>query len=426
MNPDRSDRAHHALHNDESYLRAALGNVLDGIIGINEECLIETFNPAAERIFGYAAAEVMGRNIKILMPEPYQGEHDAYVQNYLRTGQARIIGIGREVHGLRRDGHVFPMDLAVSETRWNGERKFIGIVRDITERKNAEEALLKLNEELEMRVSLRTAELHELNKALHASLTDLRTTQDRLVQSEKMAALGTLVSGVAHEINTPVGICVTAASYLELKINQLSGRIETGDLTHDALQKYLRTMTEAVASISTNLNRAAELVKSFKQVAVDQASEEKRHFELKDYIGKVLLSLRPKYKRTSHSIEVNGPAIEISSYPGALSQIITNMVINSLTHGFEGIENGLIVMEVARSAAQCTLRYSDNGRGIPPENINKIYDPFFTTRRSQESSGLGLHIVYNLVRGRLKGWIECSSTVGQGTAFTITFPCNAP
>jgi PAS domain S-box-containing protein len=135
MNPDRSDRAHHALHNDESYLRAALGNVLDGIIGINEECLIETFNPAAERIFGYAAAEVMGRNIKILMPEPYQGEHDTYVQNYLRTGQARIIGIGREVHGLRRDGHVFPMDLAVSETRWNGERKFIGIVRDITERK---------------------------------------------------------------------------------------------------------------------------------------------------------------------------------------------------------------------------------------------------------------------------------------------------
>jgi PAS domain S-box-containing protein len=426
MNSDKSKRADKALYQNESYLEAALSNVLDGIISINEDGIVEAFNPAAERIFGFTAEEVIGRNINMLMPEPYQSEHDNYIKDYLRTGQARIIGIGREVHGLRKDGHIFPLDLAVSEANWNGGRKFIGIVRDITERKNAEAALLRLNEELETRVSNRTAELNELNKALRTSLADLRTTQDRLVQSEKMAAMGTLVSGVAHEINTPVGICVTAASYLEIKINELSGRIEDDDLNPDVLKKYLRTMTEAVASISSNLKRAAELVKSFKQVAVDQASEEKRRFELKDYIQKVLLSLRPKYKRTGHNIEVKGPVIEISSYPGALSQIITNLVINSLTHGFAGIDNGRIIIAVEQAGTQCTLHYSDNGHGIDPETITKIYDPFFTTRRSQESSGLGLHIVYNLVRRRLHGWIECTSTVGQGTAFNITFPCDAP
>ncbi len=426
MDPDRSPLADEALQRSQSYLKAVLDNILDGVISINEDRVVETFNPAAERIFGYTAAEVIGRNISMLMPEPYRSEHDTYVQNYLRTGHARIIGIGREVRGLRKNGQVFPLDLAVSETRWGGQRKFIGILRDITARKTTEEEMLRLNEELELRVSRRTTELQELNSALQTSLADLRRTQKQLVQSEKMAALGTLVSGVAHEINTPLGVCVTAASYLELKLSELSATIAGEALEPGALQKYLRTMTEALASITTNLNRAADLVKSFKQVAVDQVSEKKRRFALKDYIGKVLLSLRPKYRRTGHSVEVLGPEIEITGYPGALSQIVTNLVINSLIHGFEGVERGRIVLEVSRAGNQCTLRCSDNGRGIAPEHIARIWDPFFTTRRSQESSGLGLHIVYNLITSRLNGSIECTSALGGGTTFTITFACDTP
>lgn len=412
-----------ALERSQSYLQAVLDHVLDGIIGITEDRIVETFNAAAVRIFGYRAEEVIGQNVRMLMPEPYRSQHDTYVTNYLRTGNAKIIGIGREVRGRRKDGGTFPLDLAVSEMKMLGKRRFIGILRDITERKEAEEALHLLNEELEQRVIARTAELKEANQALERSLANLRQTQNQLVRTEKMAALGALVSGVAHEINTPVGVCVTATSYLELKTNELAVRLAENDLDPERARKYVKTATEALSSIMTNLNRAAELIKSFKQVAVDQATEDKRRFDLKEYIEMVLMSLRPKYKKSKHTLQVNcADKLEIYSYPGAFSQIITNLLVNSLIHGFEGVEKGTIALDLSVRGDRCVLRYSDDGRGIPEEILNKIYDPFFTTKRSQGGSGLGMHIVYNLVTQRLNGTIECSSSIGHGTAFTITFP----
>ena len=420
--PDNND-AHEALEKSESYLRAVLNHVLDGIISIDEDRVVETFNPAAERIFGYAAAEVIGQNVRMLMPEPYRSRHDSYVRNYLRTGNAKIIGIGREVRGRHKSGRIFPLDLAVSEMSVRGRRRFIGILRDITARKDAEKALRRMNEELEQRVAERTARLNETNSALQKSLEDLRNTQEQLVQTEKMAALGALVSGVAHEINTPVGVCVTAASYLELKTSELADMVEGHHLEDPRLNKYLKTATEALASISTNLNRAAELVKSFKQVAVDQTTEEKRRFNLKDYAEMVLMSLRPKYKKSGHTIELSCPdGIELTSYPGALSQIITNLLMNSLTHGFEGIPHGRIILDLSVNDEQCIVEYSDNGVGMPPEHVEKIFDPFFTTKRSRGGTGLGMHIVYNLVKQRLGGEIECTSAPGKGTLFTIAFP----
>ncbi len=421
MDSDDNDTGQSGLN--DSYLQAVLDNVIDGIVSIDEDCIVETFNPAAERIFGYEASEVIGRNVSMLMPEPHRSRHGTYVADYLRTGKAKIIGIGREVHGRRKDGWLFPLELAVSEMKVRGKRRFIGILRDITERKQTEADLHRLNEELEQRVADRTAKLHETNQVLEVSLANLKKAQNQLVQTEKMAALGALVSGVAHEINTPLGVCITAGSYLELRTREIAGRMTDGEIDPDRLGKYLKTASDALTSILTNLERAAELVKSFKQVAVDQATEDKRRFNLKDYIEMVLLSLRPKYKQTGHTVEVVCPqGFEIMSYPGAFSQIVTNLVMNSLTHGFAGIQEGRITVDLARRDDRCILRYSDNGRGIPDTDLARIYDPFFTTGRSRGGTGLGMHIVYNLVTQRLNGEIHCESAPGQGTTFTISLP----
>jgi PAS domain S-box-containing protein len=423
---DHRSAAPEAAKPGASYLKAVLDNVLDGIISIDEERIVQTFNPAAERIFGYAAVEVIGQNVRMLMPEPYRSAHDRYVQNYLRTGRAQIIGRGRQVRGRRKNGQEFPLDLAVSEMRVDGQRQFIGIVRDITERQHAEDELRRLNDELEQRVRERTAQLDASNQALQRSLADLRRTQDQLVQTGKMAALGELVSGVAHEINTPVGICVTAASWLQMKLDALAERLGDGRREAEALRPLVGPMQEAAASILTNLARAADLVQSFKQVAVDQATEDQRRFNLKDYIDMLLLSLRPKFKRTGHRLEVECPeGLTVVGYPGAISQIITNLVVNSLLHGFEGLEQGRITLAVSVVDDRVVLRYADNGRGMAAETLRKIYDPFFTTKRAQGGSGLGMHIVYHLVVRRLNGRIDCDSSPGKGSVFTITFPREA-
>jgi signal transduction histidine kinase len=179
-----------------------------------------------------------------------------------------------------------------------------------------------------------------------------------------------------------------------------------------------------------NLTRAAELTKSFKQVAVDQSSEQPGTFALKEYLSEIITSLRPEFKNTSHQIEINCPAeIKLSSYPGALSQIITNLVINSMRHGFQPSTAGLITIEattltVGESAQRLVLHYSDNGRGISPDIIDKIFQPFFTTNRQAGGTGLGLHIVYNLVIHKLKGTIRCDSVEGLGATFKIDIPMN--
>lgn len=258
---------------------------------------------------------------------------------------------------------------------------------------------------------------------LSEALENLKATQHQLVEAEKMAALGGLVAGVAHEINTPVGIGVTAASLLEQKTATLSGAYQTGQMKRSDLEKYLDLAAQSSHMILSNLNRASELIQSFKQVAVDQSSEERRTFAVKAYLEEVLVSLNPKLKQTRHTIRVNGDdTLTLDSYPGAFAQIATNLIMNSIIHAYEPDEPGQLSFDLKQANNTFILEYADDGRGIPAEHLSKIFDPFFTTKRGQGGSGLGLHIIYNLVTQKLGGAIRSESQVGQGTRFVIEIP----
>lgn len=266
-------------------------------------------------------------------------------------------------------------------------------------------------------------ELEKTNAELKVSLETLEKTRDQLVQSEKMAALGELVAGVAHEINTPVGVGVTAASFLDTKTKEFRKRYESGDLKRSELEAFLQTVEEVSNSILINMERAAELISSFKQVAVDQSSENRRQFNLKEYINEILLSLRPRYKKTGHQIHVScEDNLDLYSFPGAFSQILNNLIMNSLTHGFCNMKNGRIDIDVRQQGPMVRFDYTDNGIGMTSEQQERIFDPFYTTMRGKGGTGLGMSIVFNLVTQTLEGNITLDSEPEKGVHFSITFP----
>lgn len=270
--------------------------------------------------------------------------------------------------------------------------------------------------------------LHEVEKTNLEQLVNEKTDELKLVmnelsEKEKLASLGSLVSGIAHEINTPLGVAVSAGSLLENLINSSHEKIASGSMTKTDFISHMESMDESVTIINTNLNRASSLVKSFKQIAVNQSIEEKVRFNIHEYVDAILLSLKHILKQKNHKISiVCDSELEINSYPGAFSQIITNLIMNSLTHGFEETEVGEITIEFKELGNLIYLMYSDSGKGIEPDVIPKIFDPFFTTNRSKGGSGLGLNIVYNIVTSQLQGKISCSSELGHGTAFKIEIP----
>jgi signal transduction histidine kinase len=260
------------------------------------------------------------------------------------------------------------------------------------------------------------------------ALEQLRETQRELIQSEKMAALGGLVAGVAHEINTPLGVAVTAVTAFAQETEKFRAAYQSGKLRRTDLEEYVQSAGEALGFVQGNITRAADLVQAFKQVAVDQTSDLPRHFDLGDYVGEVLRSLVPRLRRSPHWLDTYlPPGVLVYSAPGAFAQIITNLVMNALTHAFD-TEPGIIAIRLTDGPGpdQLQLSISDNGCGIPQSDLPHIFDPFFTTRRDQGGTGLGLHVVYNLVTQRLRGRIEVESKPGQGTSFLINFPRRLP
>jgi len=297
-----------------------------------------------------------------------------------------------------------------------------GTTSDINALNQALAALRTLNEQLESRVEQRTAALQSANAELRSTLDRLTIAQRQLFESEKLASLGGLVAGIAHEINTPLGIGVTAASHLQEEAARMSRLIESGDLRTEDLDEFRYTARESSDMILRNLQRADRLVKSFKQVAVDQSSEARRVVDLGVCLNEILTTLGPSLKKTPHRVEIDcPPGLIIETAPGALYQIITNLVMNSLTHGFEGGRAGGIRIGVSWHDRVVSIDYRDEGRGMDDTVRSHIFEPFFTTRRGQGGSGLGMHIVYSLVTQVLEGSIDCESTPGIGTRFLIRF-----
>lgn len=279
---------------------------------------------------------------------------------------------------------------------------------------------------LEHKIAARTRALSQTNSELSQTLSSLRQMQKQLVESEKLASLGQLVAGVAHEINTPVGIGVTGASTLAEETAKLQALYRDGSMKRSDLDHYVAAASTISKLLLANMERAAQLIQSFKEVAIDQTSEERRTFRLKAYIDDVLLNLHPMLRKADHSVTVDCDGeIEIDTYPGALSQILTNFVMNALLHAFGTRRNGSMAIVVREpDADSIELRFSDDGDGIPADILPKIFEPFFTTMRGRGGSGLGLNIVHNLVTASLQGQIRASSETGAGTTFTLLFPRN--
>ena len=283
--------------------------------------------------------------------------------------------------------------------------------------------------ELNARLVQHASKLETANREMHEMLQKLSMTQETLLRSEKLAALGALVAGVAHELNTPIGNSLLVATTLADHTQHLSERMaQASGLKRSELEAYIHDACAAGEFLYRNLNRAAELISTFKQVSVDQTSSRRRPFDLRQTVEEIVTTLTPMLKKTPFIIEQQvPPQILLDSYPGPLGQVIVNLVTNAVVHGFDGRAEGSIVIGARRRDAEMVeLSVSDNGIGIPPDNLKRIYDPFFTTKLGAGGSGLGLNITYNIVTRVLGGSIDTQSTVGAGTTVTLVIPCHAP
>ncbi len=406
-------------------LSAALIESAPGIMYLyNENGELVFWNKSHETITGYSAEEL--QNFPLMnwyLDDPVSQEAVTKgLENTLKTG------FGQAEATLRcKDGTKKPMYFTASPVIIDGKNYFVGVGVDITTRINAENKLQELNHTLEDKIQLRTQELQDSNEELAianeellATNQQLTTMQSYLVESEKMAALGGLVAGVAHEVNTPIGIGLTASSHLTDIASELLTLREQRPLTDEDIAKFLEDIEKASQIIYKNLNRAANLVQSFKKLSVDQCTEPRREFDIGAYIDEILLSLSPSLKKSQIKIEMIYPEkIFVNGYPGSIAQIITNLVMNSIKHAYRPGDYGIIQIEITRKDAMIQIRFQDDGIGMDEHTLSKIYDPFFTTNRSGGGTGLGLSIVYSIVTQQYEGSIKCTSQPGKGTAFII-------
>jgi PAS domain S-box-containing protein len=360
-------------------------------------------------IFDIEPADALGRTTNELMSRYGARKTDENDRRVLATGKG--LGFYEEEYadssGVMRQWLVNKLPLLNSD----GEiQNIVTVALDIGERKRGE---------LEMRKAKDAAE---------AALRNLRETQNSLIEAEKLAALGRLVAGVAHEVNNPVGISLTVASSLERKIAMFAEEVARGELRRSSLNEFVESNRDAASQLVANLNRAAELIQSFKQVAADRNYSDKRVFDLADLTEQVVMSLKPGLRKQNLALSVDcEPNLIMNSFPGPYGQVLTNLFFNSVAHAFPGGGGGAVKIKVKESGDDhVEILFTDNGCGMSPDVRKRAFDPFFTTRRDQGGTGLGLHIVYSIVTNRLGGRIHLNSAPGEGTRIQIILPRVAP
>lgn len=296
----------------------------------------------------------------------------------------------------------------------------VGAVDYISKPFYAEEVLARIKAHLTIRALQVTLE-NKNTELRENSKRELRM-QEQLFESEKLAALGRAVAGIAHELSTPMGLCVTASSYLQDMSTQLAFRGSTEAVKVADVEAFVNTVDETIEIVMSNLTKSVDMVNNFKTVAVDTSSEKIRRFNLLDYLKTVIGSLAPELRKTRHVIDITGDDLVLESYPGALSQVITNLVMNSIIHAYEPGDEGELLIRTVHDGSNVHLNCSDNGKGMSAESLAKVFEAYYTTRGGEGGSGLGTRIIYQLVTETLQGQISCSSELGVGTMFTITIP----
>ena len=383
---------------------------------------IVTVNPAAVLLTGYVQEELQGAS---------------WLERFVSTPERDHLSNELTDAGILENREVTTQDQQGRELilQWNfvpfyegADLKYrIAFGYDITPLKRVEREIIRLNEQLEAKVEQRTHSLKESNDQLGMAYDNLKMAQQSLVESEKMASLGSLVAGVAHEINTPVGISVTAASFLQERIRDFHQKIDEKQLSRSYLTELIHSLDESSQLLQNNLRRASDLISSFKQVAVDQSSQAHYKFNVADNLHQVAVSLGHQLRMSQSEMSIEcDPELNIYSYPGSFAQIYSNLILNSIRHGFDEWQGERkIIIQVTRHDTELHIDYRDTGKGIDPQILPRIFDPFVTSKRGQGGSGLGTHIVYNLIVQLMHGRITCESKPDQGARFQIRLPLEA-
>ncbi|QLI80978.1 PAS domain-containing sensor histidine kinase [Chitinibacter fontanus] len=399
------------LRRSERRWGLALNATGDGIWEWGAEKNVWYFSPRWKQMLGYQEDELpnLGQTFYQLMhPDDVEVVHQQFTQFIQIRDSAADMLFEAEFRMQHKQGQWLTMlSRAVADRDQEGRiLSVVGAQTDVTEQRRA------------------TAELSCAKEAAEEAVNQLRGAQLQIIESEKLAALGALVAGVAHEVNTPLGIALTAASTLNSESQQVLSLVEAGHLKKNDLQQYLAIAQEASQLILRHCDNAAALIRSFKNISVDQTSEVIREFDLGLYLDEILQSLKPSLKHTPHQIELACPAgLFVHTYPSAFTQIINNLVQNAMLHAFMPDQRGLIVIQVTQQGTdRVEVRFMDNGVGIAPSVRAKVFEPFYTTKRGQGGSGLGMSIVHNLVVAQLKGMISIEETPGGGASFVIVFP----
>lgn len=361
---------------------------------------------------GFTSEELIGTHYSVIFS---QEDNIIFWDNLIRYVLNKKERIHKQFEYTGPDGKSRFIQSVTLIPIFNNDNKIVTLIganTDITE-------LIVAQEEV---AHLLATEKERLAELVEQRSKELERVMNELIDQEKLASLGSLVSGISHEINTPLGVAVSAASLLEKNSQEATTTLLEGNMTKESLIHYISSVDETGQILTKNLERASALIKSFKEIAVNQSTEVKMTFNVYDYIQSILLSLKHEYKTQAHRFDIIcDHDLELNSYSGALSQILTNLIMNSIIHGFKDIIGGHIIIEVIENQDTITLLYKDNGHGMTEEVRKRIFEPFYTTNRTQGGSGLGMNVVYNIVTGKLGGSISCQSTPESGSLFTVNF-----